>query len=199
MQVSILIPYIRPENIEQVMHLAVKNAGIPAPEIQILAEYDQGRVGCPLMVKRLVSRASGSYLCFIGDDTRPLPGYLKHAIDQMALLPDGWGLVGFDDLSGRILPTHFLADRRVLDLLGGELFHTGYRHCFCDNELMDRLTAKGRFLYSKLAVVLHDNPIVKGTEITGEYAKIYHSNQYVRDQMLYFKRKKGGFPNEKHS
>ena len=114
------------------------NAGIPEHDYEFVTEEDKERIGCPKMVKKLTDRASGSLICFLGDDTIPQHEFLVHALAEMAGLPDCWGLIGIDDnirLKGRKkAPAHWLADKRLLPYLDGEFFHTGYRHCYCDND-----------------------------------------------------------------
>lgn len=188
---SICIPYIRKENINRLMRLCKLNAGIPAEDFEIIAAEDTERIGCPMMLKTLVEKANGAAIVFIGDDTEPQPGFIKLALATMALLPDGWGLVGFNDRTGRNLPTHWLADRRMLPQLGGEFFHTGYSHCFCDNELMERAQKMGRFIYAYNAVVLHRHPMLHGSggQWDADYRRVYSKAVFMKDQALFVERR----------
>ena len=116
-------------------------------------------------------------VCFLGDDTIPQEGFLKHALEAMAALPDGWGLVGFDDnirIKGTIkAAAHWLADKRLLPLVGGEFFHTGYRHCWCDNELCVRASELGRYVFCEEAYVYHDHVIVDIKNDDPDYRRVY--------------------------
>jgi len=174
---------------ERCCDLIHKNAGINEDDFEIVTDVDMEKIGCPKMVKRLVKKANGDLICFLGDDAIPKPGFLRHALKAMNDFPDGWGLVGFNDLTGRELPTHWLADRRVLELTGGDFFHTGYEHCFCDNELMERCAMQDRYVHCKSAIVLHDHPILKGKPLTGEYKRVYSQLVYSHDKMLYKRRR----------
>jgi hypothetical protein len=164
--------------------------GTHSVEYEIVTDIDTDRVGAPLMVRMLVNRARHDLICFVGDDTIPQPGFLEHAVEDMASLPDGWGLVGLNDLTGRTLACHWLAHRNLLDEIGGEFFHTGYRHCFCDNELMERAIMLGRFVYSQKSIVKHDHPILNGIPVTGDYARVYRRDNYIHDQILFQQRRK---------
>ena len=47
----------------------------------------------------------------------------------------------------------------MLRFLGGEFFHTGYRHCWCDNELCLRASELGRYIFCEKAYIYHDHVI----------------------------------------
>lgn len=188
MSVSVIIPVIRPGKAEKCIQLVNLNAGIA--DYEILAEIDKDRIGCPQMVKELTKKAKYDLVCFLGDDALPQENFLAIAIEYMKQNPDGWGLVGFNDRTGRTLPTHWLAHKKLLPYLDNEFFHTGYVHCFCDNELMDRCIKLGRYIYGVNAIVLHDHPLLKKEELIGDYAEIYDSKRVLHDKLLYLKRKR---------
>lgn len=189
MKVSIIIPVIRPEKAEKCIYAARINAGIPCNDFEIISLEDNKRIGCPKMVKRLVSMTIGEKICFLGDDSIPQPNFLKYALEDMKNFPDSWGLVAFNDMTGRDLATHWLASRKMLSLLNGEFLHTGYTHCFCDNELQDHCIAAGRFIYSKKAIVLHDHPIINREPLTGDYARVYQYDIFSKDRELFESRR----------
>lgn len=188
MKTSIIIPVIRPEKAQRCIAAIIENTG-PYDAYEILEEADVDRIGCPKMVKRLVEQSSGELVLFLGDDCIPQKDFLKNALKAMAELPDGWGLVGFNDNTGRNLPTHWLADKRLLEHLGGEFFHTGYTHCFCDNELMLRAAELDRYVYANDATIEHDHAIIKGEEIEDKDLKrVYSKEVYNKDRLLFSKR-----------
>jgi GT2 family glycosyltransferase len=155
-------------------------------KFEIISEEDTGRIGCPKMVKLLVAKTKYDLVMFLGDDTLPQPDFLKNALAAMATLPDGWGLVGLNDQTDRPVATHWLADKRLLPLLDGEFFHTGYQHCFCDGELRARCEELGRFVFAKNAVVDHDNPILTdGAQ--------YDQEKYKHDRRLFYDRWRNGW------
>jgi len=163
MLVSIIIPVIRPDKAKRCIAAIEANAGIPRPKFEIIAEEDTERIGCPKMVAKLVAKAKGDMVCFLGDDTIPQPGFLNEALNAMAAFLDGWGLVGFNDNPDAARScTHWLAHTKLLPHLDGEFFHTGYKHCFCDNELKTRAQALGRYIYAYNAILKHDHVAFEG-------------------------------------
>jgi GT2 family glycosyltransferase len=193
MKVSIIIPVIRPEKAITAMALATLNAGIPGDEMEIIAEEDRKRIGCPKMVKKLVAKTKHELVCFLGDDTLPNKDWLKNALEAMNALPGGWGLVGLNDETGRNLATHWLADKRLLPSLDGEFFHTGYNHTCCDVELQERCTELGRFVYSKDAIVYHDHPFFTGEEQDEDIKRVYSKEIWSADRKLLEERRKNGW------
>lgn len=190
-KVSIIIPIIRPDAAQKCIDSIKANAGIPEDKFEIVTDIDHDRIGCPRMVAKLVAKSKYDLVCFMGDDTTMEPWCLSEAIQLMDRFPDGWGLVGFADGTGRKLPTHWLAHKRLLDYLDGEFFSTAYAHCFCDNELMDRAMEIGRYQQSTSARITHNHPLLKGEEITDpDLKRVYSDKVYNADQKTYYRRKK---------
>jgi len=198
--ISIIIPVIRPEKAERCRNAVIENSGILASQYEIITEEDTERIGAPKMVKKMTDSCQGELVCFLGDDTIPQKGFLKHAIEAMATLPDGWGLVGFDDnirLKGqKKAAAHWLADKRLLPFLDGEFFHTGYKHCWCDNELTVRASILGRYVFCKDAFVYHDHPIVDIKSDDSDYRRVYSQDWLAHDILLYRKRLKSNWGRE---
>jgi len=190
--ISICIPFIRPQNMLSLINKIRKNSGIA--DIEILAEEDKDRIGCPKMLKKLVDKSKGDYICFIGDDTDPQKDFLLNAFIDVYYFTNESGLVGLNDKTGRTLPTHWLASRDMLDSLGGEFFHTGYQHCFCDRELMDRAIEQNKFYYSPSSIVLHNHPLLDtNVEPDKDYKRVYSKEVFNSDRSLYYKRKRNGW------
>ena len=197
-KVSIIIPYIRKEGMERCKDAIFKNSGVPKEQFEILTSFDGDRIGAPLMVKFLVDVAKHDLVMFLGDDTVPQPDFLSNALQVMAKIPDGWGLVGLNDgvQNGLYLATHWLGHKKLLSLIDGEFFHTGYYHCFCDNELTQRATALGRYLWSTDAKIKHLNPMVTpGVETDEDYKRVYSLEWFFHDQVLFWKRKRNNWKN----
>jgi hypothetical protein len=194
MKVTIIIPWIRKEKIGRAITAATLNAGT---DVLIYAKEDASRIGCPLMVKEMVNNTKTDYICFLGDDTIAGEDYIKHALEEMQEFPDGVGLIGFNDKTGRTLPTHWIAHRELLKHLDGEFFCTEYTHCCCDLELMSRVKEIDRFKYSKTAFVLHENPMLWGIgDWDADYKRVYSQEVWGADQELYNKRKANGWHTE---
>ena len=95
--ISIIIPVIRPDKAIRCCNAIIQNSGIPESLYEIVTEEDTERIGAPKMVKKMTDSCKGDLVCFLGDDTIPQEGFLKHALEAMDTLPGGWGMVGFDD------------------------------------------------------------------------------------------------------
>ena len=189
-KVSIIIPIIRPDGAKRCIEAIHENAGVPESQYEIVTAVDDKRIGCPKMVKALVERTKHDLVIFLGDDTEPQKDFLKKALQAMSRLPEGWGLVGLNDLhhNGNTLATHWMAHKKLLPLLGGEFFHTGYKHTFCDNELLTRCKQMGRYIWADDAVVVHKHPIFENKKLEGDYARVYSDEYTKHDQQLFTER-----------
>jgi len=131
--ISIIIPVIRPEKAARCIEAISKEYKFTCSSsveysfdfiaeqchFEIIAEEDKDHVGCPAMVKKLVDKARGDTIMFLGDDTIPQPGFLRSAIIAMDKLPDGWGVVGLntqDDRPGVGFNdhAHWMASKKML-------------------------------------------------------------------------------------
>lgn len=189
--ISVIIPVVREQKLSKLKELIKKNAGLM--DYELITEVDKHKIGCPKMVKKLVKKCNGDYICFLGDDTIPQENFLKHALETMKCFKGEWGLVGLNDNTGRRLPTHWLASKKLLKHLGGEFFHTGYKHCYCDNELQFKTELLNRYMYSLKSVVLHDHPILqKDNNLLDEhYERAYEKDNMEHDRLLFNERIKG--------
>lgn len=187
-KVSIIIPFVRPE---KALRCATEaEACAENHDGEILIERDEDGIGCPCMVAKLTARAKNDLVMFLGDDTIPQPGFLDAALAAMETLPDGWGLVALNDgIHNGALATHWLADKRLLPFLGGEFFHTGYHHCFCDRELTDIAKSLGRYAYAEKSVIIHDHPHKTKAPYDEYYKRVYAMETFKADQRLYWRRK----------
>ena len=188
--VSIIIPIIRPESARRAVEACRRQK--TKRDIEVITEEDIERIGCPRMVKRLVERTSHRWVMFLGDDTVPEGNIVEEAFRSAEILPDGWGLVGLNDghNQGSRLATHWMAHKNLLPGLDGEFFHTGYTHGYCDHELMQRCLSMGRYVYSPFARLLHDHPIWRREELTGDYARVYLGETYMKDLILFRRRER---------
>lgn len=189
-KVSVIIPVIRPKSVKLCIEAIKKNADYS--NYEIITEEDNKRIGVTRMVKNLVSKTTGDLIMYLGDDTLPEPGFMKEAVRAMSYLPDGWGMVALND--GRQIVTegsHFLIDRRMLSLIGGEIFHTGYRHCFCDSELSLRAKLLKRYAYATNAKIKHNHPLLNDKiKWDTDYQRVYSKEWLEVDNQLFLERKK---------
>ena len=110
-------------------------------------------------------RSTTEPLVFTGaDDLHWHPGWYEKALTR---LTPGVGVVGVNDLgSSRVHAgqhaTHFLITRNYADLgtIDGQpgVFHEGYHHFFCDDELVATARYRGAWAMATDAIVEHLHP-----------------------------------------
>ena len=191
MKVSFIIPTLRPDGLKRLRDCIDEHAGIPKDEYEILTDSKPG--GPNQAINRMVKKAKADLLCILADDCIPKAGFLTNAMKQMEALPEGWGVVAFNDGTGRELACHFLAHKKCVKLLGGELLHGGYQHCYADNEITHRMKEAGQFMYCLNAVVEHDNPLLTGGPLDHIHDKANSAKLLNADRDLYFHRHRTNF------
>jgi 2-polyprenyl-3-methyl-5-hydroxy-6-metoxy-1,4-benzoquinol methylase len=196
-KVSIIIPVIRPANIPSLKAMIKARAGIPRSDYELIIEEDISRIGAPKMVKKLVAKSASPLVMFLGDDCEPCEGFLTRALETMAQFPGGWGLVGLYDIErpGNHAPTHWLAHKKLLEVTGGEFFHTGYIHQYCDNELCMWADGIGRYRLNKMAKVNHKHAGFKDKTKTfkenlaasadADMKRVYSIDVHAHDEALF--------------
>lgn len=194
-KVSIIIPIIRQESADRCKEAIKKNAGIPAEQYEIVSIVDTGGIGCPRMVERLTKHASHNLIMFLGDDTLPEPDFLKHALEAMESLPDGWGVVGLNTQDIRVENgnplAHWMAHKKMLlHIPGGNFFSTEYAHCWGDNELKDIADDMGRWVWAEKSKIIHEHPINKTAKYDEGYQKAYSDENRNHDFKTYCRRKR---------
>jgi len=189
--ISVIIPVVRERKAGRTVQAVQRASKIEVP-VEIIAMKDNDGIGCPRMVSKLVAEAKHPWICFLGDDTIPQPDFLYEACVAADTLPDTVGVVGLNDQTNRFACTHFLAHRGMLEALDGEFFHSGYTHCFCDDELRERALRLGRFAMAWRSVVYHDHPVLDGGEL-GEYERLYRGEVFEKDKALFMERRAKGW------
>jgi len=186
MKIMVIIPTIRPEKLPYLFYRINRDAGIPKKDFTIFSDIDTNRIGCPKMVNLMVQKTESDMVCFLGDDTCPQKDFLSIALEKMKRFKGGWGLVGLGDGTKRDLPCHWLGSRQLLPHLDYEFFHTGYKHCYCDNELMIRCKAMDKFEMAHDALVLHNHPLIYPSVPWDEdYERVYSDKYSKHDSELF--------------
>jgi len=183
--ISIIIPVVRPEGAERCIKAITDDC--PKVPYEIIAEEDTQGIGCPKMVKHLAAKARYDWVMFLGDDTIPQPGMLWEAVP----FPGFRGMVGLNDQihNGNDLSTHWMCHKDMLKLTGGEFFHTGYNHQYCDQELLDIAKENNLFVWAENAKLVHDHPHINGKQDDEHYRRVYASESAKHDLFLYLRRK----------
>lgn len=195
---SIIIPCIRPIGRDRCIESIHKYAGIPDYLYEIVTEEDVNRIGSNLMIQRLTYKSQFDNVMFLGDDTEVTENCIPEAIKTMYEFEDKWGMVGLNDQfhDPNKLATHWMCHKKLLDYLGGEFLHTGYRHCFSDQELIDRCKSINRYKPVYKAIINHINPLVNNSvPFDNDYLRVYEERTFMHDKLLYKKRQKEGFRN----
>jgi glycosyltransferase involved in cell wall biosynthesis len=189
--VSIVIPTVQPERKEKWLRLLAHlpgTVGYQNYEVITMQDSLEDRKGCPVMVAQGVEKATGELILFLGDDVVPEQNFLRYAVDAMIKhFPDFDGLIGLNDGNwGDRLATHWLAGKKLLPLIGGEFFHTGYNHVGCDNELTGRARKLGKYFWCKESMVQHHHPLHTGhmEEMDEVYKVAWNEESVRRDREL---------------
>lgn len=163
---------------------------------RLILDYSPDYRGGPAAWNAALAASTGEYVVLAADDLVFHQGWLDEALATMATLPEGGGLVGFNDGHwGEELSTHYLMSRRfVLDHLGGVVSWTAYRHSFTDREANDRARAAGRYAWCPDAYVTHNHWIFGGRQQDSTDHRSLP--EHPASQQAYEERKAQGWPPE---
>lgn len=195
-RVSICIPHLgRPEKLHRLITEIKKTAGYDNYEILVgVDDYPPNNKGVPKVLKELVERSSGELIMYLGNDVIPQQDFLKLAVFKMlSEFPEADGLVGLNDSYWKLgeIATHFLISKKLLPYLDGEIFHTGYYHCGCDNELTERCRKIGKYVWAENAKIYHDHPVQNGFQVKDmdkTYELAYRQDRMEHDRDLLHQR-----------
>lgn len=153
--------------------------------------------GCSRAWNDALALAHGDPIVFAADDLVWGDDWLVEALLKLIELPDGWGLVGFNDghWNGEELSTHYLMSRRfIIEVLGGVVAWDFYRHSFNDVEVNERAKAAGRFKWAENAHVRHEHWTYGDRPQDETDARTLA--EHAASQRIYEQRKAMGFPND---
>jgi glycosyltransferase involved in cell wall biosynthesis len=181
--VSICIPVVRPQNMDRLLESIKTNAGFD--DYEVVWEEDKERIGCPKKLKELVEKSRGELICFLGDDVDPQPDFLKVAVGLIKT--SDRLLIGMNDTQSHH-SAHWLASKKLLPLIGGEFFHTGYFHNFCDDELRHRAQRLDKFFFATDSIVKHNHPVYGTAVMDDDYKRVLDKERWAHDQKLFMER-----------
>ena len=173
-----------------------KTASLLAPLVDTLCVAPHYR-GCSRAWNDALREATGDNLVLAGDDLRWGEDWHTQALAALSELPDGWGVVGFNDGhgDGSDYSTHYLVSRRfITECLGGVIAWECYRHSFNDVEMSERAKAAGRYIWAKDAHVHHEHWLF------GDRPKDETDNKnlggHPQSERIFQERQAAGFPND---
>lgn len=182
-RVSFIIPTLnRPEGLQRCID-SIKALDYPQGNIEIIID-DKEAGTVPEKVKGLYEASTGEYVVYASDDTEFTPTSLSEAIK---LASRGYDLVAFN--TGEIYPDegniceHFMIHRRLVPLIGGEIFSTKLYHAGCDNLLWAQAKKLGQATNCREAVVIHHH-FTKGATFDATYAKAWDNERVEHDRRV---------------
>lgn len=195
-KVSIIIPTLgREEKLKHLLESIKENAGYDNYEVIVKQDqFPPNNIGVPKLVKQGVEESNGDLIMYLGNDCVMKKNCVKNAVKAMQdNFPKMDGLIGLNDeyWFGEVF-THWLAGKRLIPLIGGELFHTGYFHTGCDSELTQMARKLNKCFWAEDARIYHDHPIQPGFKepIDEVYKLAYDSERRKHDNELYHERAK---------
>jgi len=183
--VSICIPSLgRESSLNRLLDLLPST--VEYEPYEVVVRYDDwppNNRGCPNVLHECYEAARGDFICFLGNDVIPQPGFLRIAMEAMnRWFPDMDGMGSFFDgyWMGE-LGTHFVISRKLIEKLGDEIFHRGYYHCYSDSELTARAIQMNKYVFCEEAQIIHDHPAGTG-KVVRDGDPVY-SIGYARDRV----------------
>lgn len=149
----------------------------------------------PVKVNAGYASSSAPWVKVVGDDVRFRPGWLDQA--QLVARLYGAKVVGSNDLANaRVMAgdhaTHWLIARDYIEEVGaswdgpGVVCHEGYRHWFCDDEIVAAAKQRGVFQVALGSFVEHFHPIAGKADIDDVYRR--NDKYAAQDRDLFRKR-----------
>jgi hypothetical protein len=194
-RVAILIPTLgREEKLARLLDLIPKTAEYPNYGVVVLRDsFPPNNIGVPRLVAQGINETWAPLVVYLGNDCVPTPGWLRIAVEAMLdHFPDLDGLIGMNDsiwLKGEMF-THFLVGRALLPMIGGEVFHVGYKRLGCDNELTARAQKLGKAFWCEEARIIHEHGPSGRAPWDEVYALGWNADDHVHDVALLRERSK---------
>ena len=168
-----------------------------AAELSDKVIYRKHRQGAPSAWNDGAAIAEGDYFVLNADDVIYESGWVLAAMHIMIDELNGYGLVGFNDMSpnakGR--GTHWMMSRDfAVDYNGGYMVYPGYDHNYTDWEVERRAAAINAYRWCEGAHVPHYHP----DWFKHEWDSVYERTRLhlSEDRALYDKREAAGFPDD---
>jgi hypothetical protein len=173
-----------------------KTACLLAPLVDTLCVAPFYR-GCSRAWNDALREATADKIVLAADDLSWGDGWAEAALQGLSELPDGWGMVGFNDGNGTEtdFATHYLVSRRFLiEHTGGVIAWECYRHSFNDVEMTERAKRAGRYVWAEDAKVPHAHWLYGGR--SQDETDTRNLGAHAESERAYKERAAAGFPDD---
>ena len=156
----------------------------------IIATYENNYDGWAVSVDRLLKPLDDIVL-LLGCDVIVEPGCIEKLLEAYAVaFPQSDGVVEpYNELHHGSLVQHPCGHAQTIR----KYLHTGYTHCFADNELHERLVLDNKYLYVPEAIIDHKHVVNGKAKMDKGYEFSLDHTAYEKDRELFNKRKANGF------
>lgn len=187
--ISICIPHTpdRRERLQETIDSIHENVTVP----HVICTYENDYEGWAKAVDNMLSTVRGTALV-IGSDVIVERGCVEELIKAYAWSDTAGVVEPYNELHNGKLCQHPFGDSQLIR----RYLHTGYKHCFADNEMTERLKAANKYLYVPEAKIEHRHFVNGKAKMDKGYAFSLGSKDYDADRELFTKRKAAGFPQE---
>lgn len=204
-KLSFVIPTMgRPEGLKRCID-SIKALNYPQEKVEIIVIYDDkksdfegesykdgekdliilannGRSGVPLSLKKGVEKSTGDWIVYASNDIEFHPNSimcaLKTAMDNnKSFMAFNTGVVSEDE--GNICE-HFMIHKKLIPMIGGEIFDTEFNHVGVDNLLWAKLKKIRQAMRCERAIVAHKHFSKTGEEMDS-VSKIGWNEESVKE------------------
>ena len=154
----------------------------------IIYENDDG--GWVPAVHNAIAGLNG-YCVLLGSDVVVESNWLRVLWDTfIAAFPEGDGAAEpYNEIHGSQLCQHPLAHTATIK----KYLHSGYTHCYSDNEFTERARRDGKLIYVPEARIEHKNASIGKSAWDATYERVYNPETSARDRALYERRKANNY------
>jgi hypothetical protein len=197
-----IVPVVSSDDLETIEALVAYEEMFGLARVQ-MAHWPGGSPGDYARKINAAAGATSTPWIFTGaDDLAPQPGWVEAALGPDPTVHTA-AVIGTNDLfNPRVLAgthsTHSLVARWYIENPGGAwgepgtVFHEGYPHEFCDDELIGVAQSRGRFRCASESIVEHLHPYAGKSPRDDVYDHGHRSNREA--QLLFLSRSRGWKP-----
>lgn len=187
--ISICIPHTpdRRDRLQDTIDSIRENVSVP----HTIVTYENNYIGWAQAVDDMLSCVRGTAFV-IGSDVLIEKGCVETLAKAYAASDTAAVVEPYNELQNGKLCQHPFGDSQLIR----RYLHTGYKHCFADNELTERLVKDNKYLYVPEARIDHRHFVNGKAPMDKGYEFSLGEKDYTTDRELFTKRKAAGFPQE---